>query len=376
MNRIAACLAFSIAASSLVGQATWSVLYPTMSPPARGDAVMACHEATGDLILLGGSGTTGTLADGWRLQGNSWAQLPGPLPPSRTHASMVYDSARQRLVMFGGNSSGGPLQDTWEWNGQTWTSPLLLVKPPARWGHAMAFDRERGVTVLYGGYLSTSAFFGDLWEWDGTAWQQIATTNAPGPRFDPTMAFDPINENVLLFGGSVPVAPNSSTAANDTWSWDGSSWQQHQPATPPFLRFGARIVCDSARRRVVLFGGSLGGPFAWQWDGQQWQLMLQASPAERGAHMMAYDAANRRVVMFGGVWNSGMLADTWQFKTNLPAVVAPYGAGCAGTAGIPELRNATNSLPWLGDTVHHFVTNIAPGGPGALFVSSSRRVHP
>ncbi|MEO6593335.1 MAG: hypothetical protein ABIP94_01120, partial [Planctomycetota bacterium] len=31
---------------------------------------------------------------------------------------------------------------------------------------------------------------------------------------------------------------------------------------------------------------------------------------------------------------------------------------------------AANNLPWLGDTARHIVSNIVPGGLGALFVSS------
>ncbi|MEO6594271.1 MAG: hypothetical protein ABIP94_05920, partial [Planctomycetota bacterium] len=327
MNRTVAFLALSLAASPLLAQATWSMLYPTVSPPARGEAVMAFHEAAGAMILLGGQGNTGLLADGWRLQGNNWVQLPGPLPPSRLNGQMVYDSVRQRLVLFGGTAPGGSLQDTWEWNGLTWTSPLLLVKPPARWGHAMAFDRVRGVTVLYGGVATGSQnFFGDLWEWNGTAWQQIAATNAPGPRLNPSMAFDCVHAKVLLYGGSVPVVGSGSITVNDTWSWDGSSWQQHQPATPPTLRDGPILVCDSARQRVVLVGGTAGDPFVWEWDGQQWNMKVLAPPSERNSHMAAYDSVNRRVVLFGGRWlgSNSVLNDTWRYTTSLPANVVPY----------------------------------------------------
>ena len=378
MNRIIAIAAFLIASSPLLAQAAWTQLYPTMSPPALSSGVMACHEATGALVLLGGSGTAGALTQAWRLQGSDWSQLPGPVPPSRSSARMVYDSLRERLVLFGGSGSGGLLQDTWEWDGQTWTSPLLLMQPSARSGHAMAFDRKRGVTVLYGGYQSPNNFYGDLWEWDGTVWQLMAPTNAPGPRLSSTMAFDPANENVLLHGGSVPVGTLSSIPTNDTWSWDGSSWQQHQPLTPPTLRFGPLMVCDTARGRVVLQGGSDSEAYAWEWDGQQWQMMLQSSPSMRNSHMLAYDAPNRRVVLFGGRWLGAnfLLDDTWQYQTPLPADVVPYGTGCAGTAGTPELGNVSHSLPWLGDTVHHLASGIPAGEPGAVFVSSFTQLSP
>ena len=373
-------LVLSLASQPLLAQSAWSMLYPTVSPSARGSAVMACHEATGAMILLGGQSPTGAaIADGWRQQGDDWVQLTAPLPPARSDSQMVYDSVRQRLVMFGGIDAVGALQDTWQWDGLTWTSPLLLVKPPARWGHAMAFDPERGVTVLYGGYGATPGnMFDDLWEWDGSTWQQIAASNAPGPRLMTAMAFDPVNHNVLLHGGIVPVGASSSMPANDTWSWNGSTWQQHQPATPPTLRNGAALVCDTARQRVVLTGGSSGGSFAWEWDGLQWSLPWQPAPSERNAHAVAYDGTLRRVVLFGGRWlgSDTMLADTWQYETAMPANIQAYGSGCTGTAGTPELGSAANSLPWLGDTVRNVVSNVVPGALGALFVSSFTQTPP
>ncbi len=330
---------------------------------------MACFEATGDVLLFGGQ-VAGTLAaNAWLLQGNTWTQLAGPQPPARGQTAMVYDSARQRLVLFGG-SGGGSLQDTWEWNGTSWSNPDPSPKPPVRHGHAMAFDRERGVTVLYGGF-GGNGFLQDLWEWNGVVWTQRAAANAPGPRSGSAMAFDPVHRSVLLHGGAVQVSPGTQWVQNDTWSWDGSQWQERYPATPPTHRFGGVAVADLHRRRVVLHGGLTGGPFAWEWDGAEWSPMLQASPSEREGHTMAFDPTRRRVVLHGGsVSGPSMVNDTWQYATSSPADVVGYGAGCAGSAGLPQLGNAPWSLPWLGDTLQVFVDAIPPGGPGALFVSS------
>src|SRR5512134_80585 len=45
-----------------------------------------------------------------------------------------------------------------------------------------------------------------------------------------------------------------------------------------------------------------------------WFLTLaRSSPLSRNGHAMAYDSARGRVVLFGGVRSSGYLADTWEW---------------------------------------------------------------
>lgn len=365
----------SLLTTAVPAQATWSQLYPALVPPYRREAVMACHEATATTVMLFGGGPTGNLADGWRLQGSVWSTLPGPLPPARLAATMVYDSVRQRLVLFGGTGATGRRQDTWEWNGVTWTNPLLAVMPAARSSHTMAFDPERGVTVLYGGMIDGSPpgnIVGDTWEWNGSSWQQRTPAVSPGPRLGAILAFDAESRQVLLHGGSAPLGTQGSTVPkNDTWTWDGTAWQQRFPATPPPFRFAARAVSDLHRRRVVLQGGG-SEAFAWEWDGGEWRIVLQASPADRNGHVMAYDGVNRRVVLHGGGLGGGgtWVDDTWVYRTPLPADVVPFGSGCAGSAGTPVLANVPYQLPWLGDTVTNRVTGIAAGELGAVFVSS------
>ena len=55
-------------------------------------------------------------------------------------------------MLFGGFD--GPdtyLQDTWKWNGSSWTEVVTESRPARRWGHGMAYDRSRRVTILIGG---------------------------------------------------------------------------------------------------------------------------------------------------------------------------------------------------------------------------------
>src|SRR5206468_2427231 len=59
----------------------------------------------------------------------------------------------------------------------------------ARAGHAMAYDRGRGVTVLFGG--SDGPNDGETWEWDGSRWR-LKATSGPLPRNGHAMAYDSV----------------------------------------------------------------------------------------------------------------------------------------------------------------------------------------
>jgi hypothetical protein len=57
----------------------------------------------------------------------TWTQQhPATSPPARYGASMSYDQATGDAVLFGGvGSSGSYLGDTWTWNGTTWTQECI-----------------------------------------------------------------------------------------------------------------------------------------------------------------------------------------------------------------------------------------------------------
>src|SRR5262249_47543822 len=96
------------------------------------------------------------------------------------------------------------------------------VGPGQRFGHAMAYDSIRSVTVLFGGGNSID-FFGDTWEWDGENWTQMEDVG-PSPRSDFAMAFDAERKQTLLFGGR-PNVFNQEVRFSDTWGWDGQAWR-------------------------------------------------------------------------------------------------------------------------------------------------------
>jgi len=233
---------------------------------------------------------------------------------------MAYDSARNRVVLFGGhggNSGGGYLSDTWELDGKNWTQIKPTTSPPYRYSHAMTYDAARQRVVLFGGYTHLVPFdLSDTWEWDGKNWTQAKPTTSPPARHSSAMVYDSARQRVVLFGGydSVNTGPG---ILGDTWEWDGKNWTQIKPTTSPPARGALAMAYDAARQRVVLFGGGDGRGYltdTWEWDGKNWtQIKPTTSPSARRHHAMAFDSARNRVVLFGGYHSSGYLADTWEW---------------------------------------------------------------
>jgi hypothetical protein len=88
------------------------------------------------------------------------------------------------------------------------------AKPSARYGHAMAYDPGRGVTVLVGGWdIDTGDALADVWEWDPTtgAWTQRLTgsePNLPPARMYASLVTDSAQGHLDLVGGLIPSYGN------------------------------------------------------------------------------------------------------------------------------------------------------------------------
>ena len=313
---------------------SWTEVTPytaKASPSARDFSALGYHSARGRVVLFGGRDPSNdALSDTWEWDGTSWTEvtpsLPNAKPSGRAAHALAYDNARERLVLFGGiDSSDKVLSDTWEWDGTSWTEVTPSFpneNPPARLAHGLAYDRARDRVVLAGGF-SNSGRFADTWVWDGTSWTDMTPRGAgdsfPARRYH-AMAYDSARRRVVLFGGE-----GRSGLLWDTWEWDGTSWTEVTPSVPtlsPSGRAGPALAYDGARGRVVLFGGddsTRAGRRSdtWEWDGTSWMdvtpLRSNASPLSRVYHALAYDRTRGRGVLFGGGDPiNNKLSDTWE----------------------------------------------------------------
>lgn len=241
-------------------------------------------------------------------QAHAWRPAGTAGPQARHSHALAYDTQRRVTVLFGGfdgsPQSGSLLGDTWEWDGTTWRK-ATDIGPSRRLGHAMVHDEKRQVTVLFGG--NAGAYCGDTWEWDGSSWRQVAS-KGPSPRGRHAMAYDSARGVTVLFGG----APRGG---GETWEWDGVVWKQVS-LTGPWPRARHAMAYDPSRRITWLFGGrdetNRLGDDTWKWKGGSWNQVMTTGPAARSRHAMAHDIPRGVTVLFGG--NRGpYLDDTWEW---------------------------------------------------------------
>jgi len=255
-------------------------------------------------------------------QGDYWTQiLPAQSPPGLIFHAMEYDPDRQVTVLFGGNRGTGRENKTWEYNGAVWSEVSPTPSPPGRENitHAMVYDTEWNRMVLFGG-LTVTGIANDTWEYNGANWSQVNTASAPPARDAHTLVYDASRDKTVLFGGFSLANRN----LNDTWEYNGSNWQQVFPEGSPPGRNRHAAAYDSRRGVTVVFGGLEQAQDArnnkalndtWEYDGTNWRRIYPPiSPGARWNHSLTYDYQRGVVVMFGGTENgSNRLNDTWEF---------------------------------------------------------------
>ncbi|MBI5849901.1 MAG: hypothetical protein HZB39_02510 [Planctomycetes bacterium] len=359
---IAVVLAFSIGSIANGQQENWTLAAPIHSPPARGHAAMAYDEQRGVIVLFGGAETSGAslLGDTWEWDGTDWRRVGTTSSPDarRAHA-MAYDPIRRRVVLFGGLAAQSDRRsDTWEYDGTNWTMRNTLPFNDGRFDLGMAFDPVRRQLIRFGGG-GAGGDYGDTQAWTGSQWVLVGA-GGPTPRSRFAMATDSVRDRIVLFGGSVDSG-GSAGLRNDTWQWNGQSWQQVFPATIPPIRLQFAMAFDASTARVVAFGGQTASGAerqTWAFDGRDWtrRTTLTSPPAQLRAPL-AYHAASDQVVLLA---NDGA---TWIYDapTLAPATFATFGAGCPGGNGIPVLAASSGSLPYVGSPFRVELTGLGSG---------------
>ena len=274
-----------------------------------------------------------------RFDGTGWSARDCSNAPHILDFGFALDADRGVLLAFGGRSmeplwdwAAGLSNALWELDLATcaWDQVAAAGSPSARVRPMVAFDSKRDVLVVFGGNGSTP-WLEDTWEFDGTAWSQRNAPGdpSPGPRSGSTMVYDSARDRVVLFGGEDP----SDVLLDDTWEYDGASgtWEQRgSGSSGPRARRNVGMVYDSVTGRTVMLGGTVdeGRQVAdmWFWDGDRWHpLGTHASPEARSG-AKAVSLATGSVILFGGVSGDGQrrfLADTWKWEDGTWGVYDP-----------------------------------------------------
>ncbi|MBK8979735.1 MAG: hypothetical protein IPM29_27880 [Planctomycetes bacterium] len=319
----------------------WRTRSPTTSPPARAGHAMEFDPVGRGVLLFGGSGPT-LFDDTWLWTGGDWQQVgSGARPPARTGHAMAADTRRNRVVLFGGAAGVARLDDTWEWDGSTWTRRNPTTVPPARVNHGMVFDPVRGRTVMFGGGdLWLQPTLGDHWEWDGIDWRPVTPSTLPPSRAEHGMAFDDDRGVVVMTGGYWLWNPAIPVPRSDTWEWDGVDWAQRTTGTTPASRTTYRVAYDAVLRRTVLFGGDLLTD-TWSYGAvrrTEAESFATACPGSRGA----VEVTARGVPSLGNRFfalrvSSALDAAPVAIALSLRRVALPLPGGCVVYVENPEL---------------------------------------
>lgn len=184
----------------------------------------------------------------------------------------------------------------------------------------MATHAAANHVVLYGGIDPAGTRIGMLRLHNGSAWTNPGDS-APGRLAYPRMVYDSQRTRVVLFGGESPTG-----ASDKTWAWTGSAWNERTPAAGdpnPAGRSAHAMAYDPLRDRTLVHGGY--GPNGnersdfWSLNGQAWNQRVEG-PTARAHHAMAFDPVRGNTVLFGGqdfFPSSGVTAyfdDTWTWN--------------------------------------------------------------
>ena len=339
---------------SMAPGSNWVKLSPHGNLPSDRRVPSGIYDPVGDrIIIFGGEATDNGVFynDVWQLSlsGNAhWTQLSptGTPPPPRWSAAAIYDPIGQRLVLFGGDAGNGYLDGVWTLSltgTPAWAQLTPSGIPPAgRSFMTYAYNPDHGSLIVFGGQ-NGGGMLNDTWELTlsgSPAWSQIAAPSPPSPRRDGVGIYDPAAHRFIISCGAPGLPPY---ATNETWQLDMSSspaWSQIGVPIgwPPPAREAARGCFDPVRRQMVLVAGSIGfvrhsdtwslalsGPPAWT------QLLHDQMPLAGGRsdNALALRPDTQELYSFGGTTESGDINELRRLNvsspTSLSELIVPAG---------------------------------------------------
>lgn len=200
---------------------------------------------------------------------NRWTLLPnaGEVPEAR-YGSCAAIGPDNRLWISHGFTHTGRFADTraYDFDVRAWTDKTPAgAAPVKRCLHDCVWSPD-GRLVLYAGQTDGVAALGDLWTLD--LFETWTEARAPEPPARQLYALARNDATGWVFGGRGA----DGNVLGDLWTLDlpTLAWDRAQPTGDgPEARAGATLIADTARSRLLLFGGVGAAAFA-----DTWQLTL------------------------------------------------------------------------------------------------------
>ncbi|HEX5216125.1 MAG TPA: kelch repeat-containing protein [Vicinamibacterales bacterium] len=326
----------------------------------------------------------------WNTVAKTWTNVtPGTSPAPRQGARLVYDSVNGRLVLVGGVDANNFSPETWIWNlsARTWTKLTTTASSPTgrpfvgRTFAGATFNPTAGHGVtIFGGIgfqqgSNTVVDFNDTWELRGTVWTDVTPGggNPPGRGWT-QLVWDPLFNRIVMTAGYQVGPPAHSYG--DTWSFVNGGWSEIVPvANGPGIRDSYGMAYDTARNKIVLFGGYLADVL--ELDGATWSQAVRTDwPPSQDRHVMAYDNDRDVMFLYGGgsseAWEYTFATQTWGWYYVL-GPGARVGAAMVyerarqkmllfgGRTRVFGALGSKNADTWQWDTTARTWTNISPG---------------
>lgn len=253
---------------------SWLELEPQGEPPAARFGHTAVWVADVGLVVWSGQAGPRFFSDIWAYdpQADSWAELPsaGDVPPARYGSCAATGPDGRMWISHGFTEDTGRFADTraYDFRAGSWADLTVEgTRPVERCLHDCLWTQD-GRFVVYAGQTTGAPAIGDLWSLDehSGAW-----TQAPPPEPQPRQlyALAQLGGQAYVFGGGA----SDGAALDDLWRLDlaGLGWSAVEAGgETPAGRFGATLIADEPRGRLLLFGGKRGNAEL----GDVWQLAL------------------------------------------------------------------------------------------------------
>ena len=227
----------------------------------------------------------------WTWDGRSYAQEPTPAAgPSSNDADMAYDRTRGVIVLWDHGCSalvmgfqGGCVSRTnrtWTWDGSDWIAQTTHTSPTAVGQGAMLFDARLGQVAYLNGV-------GQAWTWTGSAWAPLALPGEPSIAAPGTAS----GSSTFAVGYDESRDLLVFALSNATWSWDGRSWREVAGGIDAgAARDDAHMVYDNAHQQLLYVGVRA----TLTWDGSSW---TQHDQPAISSGTLGYDRARATVIL-------------------------------------------------------------------------------
>jgi hypothetical protein len=198
------------------------------APQPRESPLWAFDERRNRFVMYGGQalegGKTVYLDDTWEWNGTTWTEHHPAT--SITARELVYLPTRERVIAIG-------FGQVYEWDGGNWVATANSA-PGVSGAHGFAYAGS-GRVVAFGGSEGgpPAGDSGATWEFDGSRWWHVSPTRSPSARAEPLLAYDPDRDLAVVHGGW--NLPGASAAARvnftDTWEYQLSALDLGSPCT-------------------------------------------------------------------------------------------------------------------------------------------------